>query len=549
MVPTVADFRAANGSVRPLSHGVARSLLALSGALLCACWNPAAAQTPGAPCLTVNGSAPATCGTTTTTPPGRPASDPFPRTMILMYGGDYTLYHSGNTTAGVPTATVVAESNGIIIGDYLGAESYGTYAALMSGWKSAATANGVTLRTFLYTQGQSFQYTNPAVYPWLTNAFDNASMWAYTSASGSGTTDLNLYSYSGNDGQAYLQITPSNTQTLSASYSHNGKTGVLAGYNIWNLYARYFYDVFVNGLAVSKYGEAAGFVPNSYLDGVYLDNEAPVPHGTATWNGLGTAPVGMTSATIAATQAGEAKQVAAFRAINSNFLVFGNTGYAAMVLNSTVTSVAAPTYENLWDVIFNEATIGDTYSIESWANSPPGHFMQGLIAAEATLAPGGTLVFHQSGGPDGNDDLTGNQSSWGATQWQAVRYGFAAAMQRNWHYALNCGNQAYSSIGLLDEQVQTVNGKANYGWLSAGTQRLDPPQSAAWSNGVWRRRFPNGWVLWNPRGNGAQTVTIPSTLCRIKTRGYGNASVNSGACGATSVTLQDADGLFLIGTG
>jgi hypothetical protein len=36
---------------------------------------------------------------------------------------------------------------------------------------------------------------------------------------------------------------------------------------------------------------------------------------------------------------------------------------------------------------------------------------------------------------------------------------------------------------------------------------------------VWRRRFPNGWILANPRGNGAQTVTIPSTLCRIVTRG------------------------------
>ena len=149
--------------------------------------------------------------------------------------------------------------------------------------------------------------------------------------------------------------------------------------------------------------------------------------------------------------------------------------------------------------------------------------MQGLIAAEASLASGGTLVFHQVGGPDGDNDLTGNQSGWGAAQWQAVRFGFAAAMQRNWHYALSCGQGDYGSLGLMDEQVQTVNGKANYGWLSAGTQRLDPPQSAAWSNGVWRRRFPDGWVLWNPRGNGAQTVTIPSTLCRIKTRGYGNS--------------------------
>ena len=521
------------------------SLIALAGAILFACWNSAVAQTPGAPCLTVNSSAPATCSSATTS---GPASDPFPRTMALDIGGNYPLLHSGNTNAGVPLATVASESNIILINDYLGAESGGTYASLMQGWKATAAADGLTLRTFLYTQGQSFQYTSPAVYPWLTNAFNSASMWAYTSASGEGTTDVLPYSYTGNTGQSYLQITPYNKQILSSSYSHNGKTGVLAGYNIWNLYAQYFYDVFVSGLATSKYGEASRFAPNPYLDGVFLDNEAPVPHGTATWLGMGTTPVGADAATIAATQQGEAKQVAAFHALNSKFLVFGNTGFASFYLNGTLGAVD-PSYKNLWNVAMNEGTVGYSWSDETWDNSPPGHFMQGLIAAEESIASGGTLIFHQVGGPGGENDLTGDQSSWGATQWQAVRFGFAAAMQRNWHYALSCGQGEYGSVGLMDEQVQTVNGKANYGWLSAGTQRLDPPQSEAWSDGVWRRRFPNGWVLWNPRGNGARTVTIPSTLCRIKTRGYGNASVNNGKCGATSVTLQNGDGLFLIGTG
>ncbi|MFZ0007580.1 MAG: hypothetical protein WAK94_05010, partial [Steroidobacteraceae bacterium] len=283
-------------------------------------------------------------------------------------------------------------------------------------------------------------------------------------------------------------------------------------------------------------------------DGIYLDNYAPVPPKTATWDGMGTAPVGISAATNTALQQGQAKEAAAFRALNSGFLLLVNSGFADVYLNGTLGTID-PSYKNLWNAAMNEGAVGYSWSIETWDNSPPGHFMQGLIAAEASLASGGTLVFHQVGGPDGDNDLTGNQSGWGATQWQAVRFGFAAAMQRNWHYALSCGQGAYGSPGLMDEQVQTVNGKANYGWLSAGTQRLDPPQSAAWSNDVWRRRFPNGWVLWNPRGNGARTVTIPSTLCRIKTRGYGNASVNDGKCGATSVTLQNADGLFLIGTG
>jgi hypothetical protein len=522
-----------------------RSFIALAGATVFACWNLAVAQTPMPPCLTVAGGTPATCSPAAPPPPpttGGPASDPFPRTAIDMYGGNFGLLFSGNTAAGVPTATVASQSSIIIVGAYLGVESYGTYSSLMQGWKAKATANGLKLRTFVYTAGQGFQYTN-AVYPWLTGAFNASSMWAYTSSGGNGTNDLLQYGGSGNSGQSYLQITPFNNQTLAASYSHNGKTGVLAGSNVWNLYGQYFYDVFVNGLAASKYGESGAFAPNSNLDGIFLDNETPSPPGTATWMGLGTAPVGGNAQTIAATQQGQAKHAAAFRSLNSNFMIAANTAFA------TVLPTVDPSYVGLWNIAFNEEVIGQPYSIESNNNSPPGHFMQALIAAEQSIASGGTLIFHQDGGPGGNNNLTGNQSGWNATQWQAVRMGFAAAMQRNWHYALNCGQQSYSCVGLMDEQVQTVNGTANYGWLSAGSQRLDAPQSAAWSNGVWRRRFPNGWVLWNPRGNGAQTVTIPSTLCRINTRGYGDPGVNSGACGATTVTLQDADGLFLIGTG
>jgi hypothetical protein len=509
--------------------------LPMAAATLFSCWNPAVAQSPMPPCLAVGTSTPPTCGSSTTS---GPASDAFPRTAIMAYGGNVNILYSGNTNAGLPFATVAAQSSIVVPGVYLGVESMGTYSSLMQGWEAGAQANGLTLRTFVYTGGQAPQYTN-ANYPWLTAALNASSMWAYTSASGSGTTNLLPYGGSGNTGQSYLQITPSNTQTVSSSFTFNGKTGVLAGSGVWNLFAQYFYDVFVNGLAISKYGESAGLAPNPNLAGIFYDNETPSPPGTATWNGLGTAP---TAGTAAAIQQGQAKQANALRALNPKMLVAANS----FVFAGTVVD---PSYVGVWDIDFVEEVIGQSYSIESGDNSPPGHFMQDLIATEQEVSSSGTLIFHQTGTPGGGNGLTGNQSTWNSTQWRYVRYGFAAAMQRNWHYALNCGLQGYSSFGLMDEQVQTANGTANYGWLSAGTQRLDPPQSGAWTQGVWRRRFPNGWVLWNPRGNGAQTVTIPSTLCRIHTRGYGDSNVNTGACGATTVTLQDADGLFLIGTG
>jgi hypothetical protein len=451
---------------------------------------------------------------------------------------------SGNTNAGVPFSTVVQQSNMVMTGFYLGFDAaYGSAAALVNSWKSAASNNGITLRVVNDTPGFAPWTVGNGTSGWLSNALNASRMWAYTSASGSGGSDLAAFSgYA--PAQGVLMLTPASSQTVP-SFTANGKTGVNVGLNVWQVYAQYYYDVYIAGLASSKYGDAAA-AANPNLDGFFLDNMtagAQQVSSSATWNGAGTSPVGDTAATVAAIQQGDAKLVAAFKALDPNILLVANTGFASSL------PAIDPSYQNLWPAILNEGAIGYSWSIETFNNSPPGAFMQSLIAAEATIAPGGTLILHQVGGPGGVNNLTGNQSSWTATQWQAVRMGFAAAMQRNWHYALNCGQDNYSSVGLMDEQVQAVNGTANYGWLSAGTQRLDPPQSAAWSNGVWRRRFPNGWVLWNPRGNGAQTVTIPSTLCRIKTRGYGDSTVNSGACGATTVTLQDADGLFLIGTG
>lgn len=469
------------------------------------------------------------------------ANTPFPRTFTLAIGGNFSVLFSGNTIAGVPASTVIAQTHICAIGSYVAVESdHSSLATLFQGWKNGAAANGIALKTFEYTAGQGFQFQN-SNWPWITAAFNAASMWAYTTIGGSGTT--NLLPYGGSANQSYLQICPTNVQTIP-NFTFNGKTGVLAGLNLWDSYAQYFIDVMVNGLAVSKYGEAHNLAANPYLDGIYLDNETPTPPGTATWNGKGTTPVGTNATTVANTQKGQAKHAAAIRAAKPGMLVFANTAF------SSALPTLDPSNIGLWDVCFQEEVIGESFSIETFDNSPPGHFMQRLIAAEATVAPTGTLVFHQSGSPGGVNNLTGNQSTWSATQWRSLRMGFAAAMMRNYHFAWNGGVQAFSNFGLLDEQAQTIGGVQNFGWLSAGSQRLDPPQSASWSNGVWRRRFPNGWVLCNFRGNGAQTVAVPNTLSRITTRGYGDATVNTGATvSGGTVTLQDADGIFLIGTG
>jgi hypothetical protein len=523
-----------------------RSFAALAaGATLLACCSLADAQTRSPPCIAAGTGATPTCGNTTPTPQtSGPASDPFPRTYLNFAGGNPALAVRGTTQAGVPFATVVAQYNLTTLGFYLGFEAVAgtTASALMRAWKAAASANGIHLRTLVYTPGSAMEMPGGHGWNWFSYALAESNMFAYEASADSGSTGLCAYG-SGYLDNVYWNITTNNTQTAAARV--NGFANPLKGYNVWDLYNRYFYDVYVNGLSASKYNDTAA-AANPYLDGFEFDNANADLHyvpQNCTWLGVGTSPLGVTAQTTTATQQGWAKLMASMRSINPNFISFANGSIAAYP-----TVALDPSYVGVFNSLSAEKTIGDSYSVETFDNSPPGAFMKALIANEQLYNRSiGTMVLAQDGQPGGGKGWDTAQSSWPAAWWQGARMGFAATMQRNWHWGPNA-NDNYSSALLFDEQVQ----KGNYGWLSAGTQRLDPPQSAAWKNGVWRRRFPNGWVLWNPRGNGVQTVPIPSTLCRIQTRGYGDSTVNTGACGATSVTLKDGnigDGLFLIGTG
>ena len=135
---------------------------------------------------------------------------------------------------------------------------------------------------------------------------------------------------------------------------------------------------------------------------------------------------------------------------------------------------------------------------------------------------------------------------------------------RNAYWAPGVG--ANNVLWWGDELGQPTTSGA--GWLSKGTQRLDPPQTGPATqvtltgtgnvSGVYVRRLPNGWVIWNPYGNGSVTITnIPTTLFHIADPFGGQSGVNTGAqVSGGSVTLGDTissqscgDGLFLIGTG
>lgn len=546
-----------------------------------------------------------TLAVSTSAPVTGPASDLFPRTHVNFISGPYIgTIVSGNTLAGLSFAALAEQSNIVEINPYTGGSAgtngfegqYVTVASLMSKWKADAAAIGNKLWCINYNDGWANQYGAPGdstLHPWLVAAFKTASMWAYTSASASGNTDTTGYAYSGNSGQSSLNITSPTYnphQPTLPGFTFTGIGGepnavnALEGLNIWQVYARYFYDIWVKGLCGSKYGTAGGYAVNPYIDGHYLDNTTPsvatsgAANTVATWFGTGTTPVGVTAQTSAGVQQGCAIWASTIRSTwtaggNASPIVMFNAGLADFLVSGTSQGNFGSldsTYQNCASY-FEEACIGD--GIEKSHNSPPGYWLwNGCAKAAALVAPGGTYVLHMSGMPNGagNGELASNQSSWSTgtgSPWQALRFGFAAAMMINSHFCWNGGLQNYGSVGMLDEQCQTISGNAVVGWLSAGSQRTDPPQSAGGGQGgfltgtvsggllsqVGCRRYPNGWVLWNPYGNGIATINVPTTLYRIGPNPagrFGDPAVNSGAqVSSGQVTLQSADGLFLIGTG
>src|ERR1019366_6270385 len=117
-----------------------------------------------------------------------------------------------------------------------------------------------------------------------------------------------------------------------------------------------------------------------------------------------------------------------------------------------------------------------------------------------------------------------------ATDFQSFRYGLASCLMDNGYFVFN-SSAAYDDAPAFDE----YNAKLGNSTSS--------PQTTAWQHGVYRRDFDNGIALVNPKGNGAQTVQLETSYKRLT--GTQAPSVNNGQT-ATSVTLQDRDGLILM---
>jgi len=318
-------------------------------------------------------------------------------------------------------------------------------------------------------------------------------------------------------------------------------------------------------------GRYAGTSVAPSLDGFMLDNVLIDPScahgdvGNGDWSRVGTTQSHSASSTYSAVMAGEKSFYSYLNRAWPESLQLGNAGttfgqaFSGYYADATLTDQILTGKSPLSGVMQGgdlEHVIGKAYSVEYYAGATA---MQAWYRVAMGNFGGAKLMLFSQGNVEanGSDPLTFDSSLNPATYshaWQGMRYGITAALINDGYY--------FADSGAYDEETPAMrrwfdeydNAGAGVGYLGQPVRGAEgSPQEGAWSNGVWRREFQNGVVLWNPKGNGARTVNVsglvsPSGHTGLKhIAGKQDPAVNNGLA-AASVTLQDRDGVILLWT-
>ena len=263
------------------------------------------------------------------------------------------------------------------------------------------------------------------------------------------------------------------------------------------------------------------------LDGTFTDNVFWKPRVSGDWNRDGSTDSQQNTAIYPAFRTGMMEHLNQIRALMPGKLVTGNIGDWGRP------EATVPEYKGQLDGGLLEHYIGQTWSNEgvdlngnfngwgSWSRMMGAyHKVMGLVKAPKLV------IFNMKGKP---------------TDYKTFRYGFASTLMDDGYFDFSDGTSGsiYETEVIWFDEFD-VAGTKNTSWLG---NAIDPPQATPWQNGVYRRRFQNGMVLVNPRGNGNRTVTIGSGYKRFK--GKQDPVHNNGQV-ATTVVLRDRDGILLL---
>jgi hypothetical protein len=320
-------------------------------------------------------------------------------------------------------------------------------------------------------------------------------------------------------------------------------------------------------------GRYSGTSASASLDGFFLDGVMIDPSngggdaGDGDWLRSGTTQAHNAPSTYEAVMAGERSFYTYLSTAWPGSVQLGNAGghfgaAAADTYSSTdptLNSQVLAGTSTLSGVIAGgdfEHIIGKSYSVEAWGGALA--MQQQYRTAMLNFSAPKMMLFSQGNvAANGSDPVSFNSSgqpgSW-SPAWQGARYGITAALMNDGYYFADGGTydeETPANHRWFDEYDNAGAGVGYLGQPVAGA--AGNPQSGAWSNGVWKREFSNGVVLWNPKGNGTRTVNVaglvsPSGHTGLKHIAGTQDTVTNNGKPASSVTLRDRDGVILLWT-
>jgi hypothetical protein len=257
------------------------------------------------------------------------------------------------------------------------------------------------------------------------------------------------------------------------------------------------------------------YIPSTpLLDGFVTDNVFVAPSVAGDWNLSGTTTSASSPNAALWQQQGYVQHFATLNKLMPGKFQLGNV--ATWGQSSSNLSL----YQGMLQGGSMEGLIGLSYSIETWGGWSA--MMSSVAKTMGALAEPKLGIFSMYANP---------------TDYQGFRYGLTSCMLTDAYFSFNPlnsdGSEDDGNNPLFDE----------YAWQGKLGSATTSTPTTAWQKGVYRRDFANGIALVNPKGNGAQTVTLEANYTRIT--GTQAPSVNSGQTVLT-LTLQDRDGIILM---
>jgi hypothetical protein len=377
--------------------------------------------------------------------------------------------------------------------------------------------NALTPLVFQYDDANEMNPSSPWFPEWNT-AVTNNNWFLYASGS------------SGTKAQAAFSST-----YLPVNMAHVAGTDQSTGLYPYALFADLLYQRYYLGT-----GSGGAAMASTHLDGYFIDDmpERDLVGSAADWERNGTDPSQTDPTATALVTLGKADYPAQLEILNPTLIAGGNleagydnspgsTGGLGMPSTNLTGKLGLAMQQFVW------ATAGGYSNVLNFAGFSGA--MTWYQTLESNTKAGGLVVI--TGGVLAND-------------YQLVRYSLGLTLMRNgWAgYAIqSTGNDVVDPGNLSTYPVfdEFWGGSLNTaGYLgSASNTAQGAEQSAAWSQGVWRRDFENGIVLVNPSTNGSQTVVLGGTFYHLS--GSQVPSINNGAA-VTSVTIPAGDGLILL---